>query len=136
MAAVALHALTTAELLDELEDRLRTSKAPGEGSPPERKVHWSFSAAGTGLTPPHILRIRMDLAGLTDATFSTAFGVPPEYVNEWLAGSSAVPPWVIPAIRMYEMLSGPARQKVVRTPVARAGNRSGNTHPFARIEEL
>ena len=136
MAAVAIDALTTAELLDELEQRLQATRNPANGGPPERTVHWSFSNAGTDLTPPHILRIRMDLAGLTEASFSTAFGVPAGYVDEWLSGSAPVPPWVVPAIRMYEMLPSPARQKVVRAPVARAGNRKGNSHPFARIEEL
>lgn len=136
MAAVALDALSTAELLDELEERVRSARAGANGADPERTVHWSFSVAGTGGAAPHTLRIRMDLSGLTKASFSTAFGVPPERVEEWLSGSEPVPPWVVPAIRMYEMLPASARQKVLRMPAAQAGNRTGNMHPFARIEEL
>jgi hypothetical protein len=136
MTAVALEKLTTAELLDELEQRLRQVRNGRDGDSPDHGLHWNFSATGPAPTSAHILRVRMDLAGLTKASFGTAFGVSPEVVESWLSQASPVPPWVLPAIRMYEMLSSAARQKVLRTPASRAGNRSGNTHPFARIEEL
>jgi hypothetical protein len=136
MAAVALDRLTTAQLLDELELRLQAARTGANGAAPEHTIHWRFSAAGEGATAPHILRVRMELAGLNKGSFATAFGVAPESVEEWLAGSVPVPAWVLPAIRMYEMLSASARQKVLRTPAARAGKRPGNTHPFACIEEL
>ena len=136
MAAVALEKLTTAELLDELEQRIVAARTGANGTSPQRTVHWSFSTAGGECTAPQMLRVRMELAGLTKSLFATTFGVMPECVDEWLSGSVAAPPWVVPAIRMYEMLSVPARQEVVRTPAARAGKRARNTHPFACIEEL
>lgn len=135
MDAVALEDLTTSELLDELEQRLRGAQTGVNGTGPEHTIHWNFSASG-GATPPDILRIRMDLAGLTRASFSTAFGISPESVEEWLSGGAPIPAWVIPAIRVYEMLSASAREKLLRTRSARAGGRSRNTHPFACIEEL
>jgi hypothetical protein len=136
MTAVAIDTLTTAELLDELEQRLRSVGNGAGGKPADHGLHWKFSATGPAPTSAHILRIRMDLAGLTKGSFSTAFGVPADVVEEWLSERSPVPPWVLPALRVYEMLPVGARQKVLRTPAARAGNRSENTHPFARIEEL
>jgi hypothetical protein len=78
----------------------------------------------------------MELAGLSKGSFGTVFGVSPEVVDEWLSGSVPVPPWVLPAVRIYELLSASARQKLARTPAARAGKRAGNMHPFACIEEL
>jgi hypothetical protein len=136
MAAAGLKSLTTAELLDELEHRLLASRTAANGTGPEHKVHCSFSADGEGAAAPHILRVRMELAGLAKGSFSTAFGTSADVVESWLDGTAPVPAWVIPAIRMYEMLSDSERQKVLRTPAARAGKRTGNTHPFACIEEL
>ena len=78
----------------------------------------------------------MELAGLTKATLSTVFGVPPDRLDEWLAGSVPVPPWVLPAIRLFEMLPASARKNVLRRPAERPGRRAGNMHPFACIEEL
>jgi hypothetical protein len=136
MAAVAFDRFTTAELLDELEQRLRTRRSGDGGAAPDHGLHWNFSASGTAPTSAHILRVRMDLAGLTKASFSAAFGVPAAAVEDWLAAASPVPPWVLPAIRVYEMLSAAERQRVLRAPPSAAGRRSKNTHPFARIEEL
>jgi hypothetical protein len=78
----------------------------------------------------------MELAGLTKSSFSRAFGVSADRVQEWLSGAVPVPPWVVPAIRIYELLPGSARQTVLRIPAARVGNRARNMHPFARIEDL
>ena len=136
MAAVALHAMTTAELLDELELRLSAVRTGGNGSAPSPTVHCSFSAAGECVTAPDILRVRMELAGLTKTSLSTVFGVPPDRLEEWLSGSVPEPAWVVPAIRLFEMLPASARQKVLRTTAARPGKRTGNMHPFACIEEL
>lgn len=135
MTAVALDTLTTAELLDELEQRLAAIRNGAGGTAPDHGLHWRFSATGTVPESAHIVRVRMELAGLTRNSFSTAFGVPADVVEAWLSEAAPVPSWVLPAIRMYEMLSAGARHKLLKAPAARAGNRS-NPHPFARIEEL
>ena len=136
MAAVAFDTFTTAELLDELEQRLRDARNGVGGAEPQHGLHWRFSATGPAPTSAHILRVRLDLAGLSKAAFASAFSVPAEAVEEWLSGASPVPPWVVPAIRVYEMLPDGARRKLLRTRGSQAGSRSGNSHPFARIEEL
>lgn len=136
MTAVALDRLTTADLLDELEQRLSQARAGRDGTAPNHGLHWKFSAAGPAPASAQILRARMDLAGLTKSSFAAAFGIPVEVVEEWLSQETPVPPWVLPAIRVFELLSDPARQQVLRSPAARAGKRLENKHPFARIEEL
>lgn len=129
---------TTAELLDALERRFAGVRARLGQNGAHGGVHWEFpTEGGSEAVTPQALKVRLELAGLSKASFSTVFSVPLDRLHAWLAGSEAVPPWVVPSIRMYELLSSQERRVLLRGTGARGGNnRKGNAHPFARIDEL
>jgi hypothetical protein len=85
---------------------------------------------------PERLRISMELAGLDRATISTVFGVSSETIGEWLSGKRPIPSWVLPSIRILELLTPAARRNFIRNPAVRAGRKSVNSHPFSHIDEL
>jgi hypothetical protein len=92
---------------------------------------------GHGPQAPHdVLRVRMDLSGLTRQEFSTFFGIDPASLDDWLAGSRPIPCWVLPAVQIFELLPAGARRQALTRRTARGMKRDCNSHPFARIEEL
>jgi hypothetical protein len=82
------------------------------------------------------LRVRMELAGLTKATFSSIFGVPEAFTREMLEGARPIPSWVPVVIRMFQLLNPAQQRQLLQPQTATAGKRRGNAHPFSRIEEL
>ena len=133
----------TAELLDALDlhmDELRARIAALTAELQAAKtngVHYGFPAVAAEKTAPDRLRVRMDYAGLTKASFSLVFGVPVDVVQSWLDGQEPIPAWVISSIHVFELLSPAQRKRFLRPGVARAaGGNPAKVHPFSRIEEL
>ena len=133
----------TAELLDALdlhmeELRARIAALTAElQSAKKADVQFSFPAVAAEQTAPEQLRVRMDYAGLTTASFAVVFGVPVGVLQSWLEGQEPIPPWVISTVHVFELLSPDQRRRFLRPGAARtAGRNPAKVHPFSRIEEL
>ena len=133
----------TAELLDALglhmEDlRARIAALSAELQAAKTNgVHYDFPAVAAEKTAPERLRVQMDYAGLTKASFASVFGVPIGVVQSWLEGQEPIPAWVISSIHAFELLSPAQRKRFLRPGAARtAGKNPAKVHPFSRIEEL
>jgi hypothetical protein len=131
----------TAELLealdlhmDELRGRIAALTAELQAAK-RADVHYSFPAAAVN-TAPERLRVQMDYAGLTKASFASIFGVPVGMVQNWLAGQEPIPAWVISSVHIFELLSTAQRKRFLRPSAARGGKNPAKVHPFSRIEEL
>lgn len=148
-----MEGLTTPQLLDALAsgvgalaDRVRFLSAELEAakraSPavPQTAagddVHCSFPVSQTSALTPDALRVRMEYAGLTKASFAEVFGISLEMVHDWLSGGRLIPAWVLPSIHIFELLTPLERRRFMAPPTLRSGRNPGKIHPFARIEEL
>ncbi len=92
---------------------------------------------------PSLLAGHMERAGLTNAEFSSIFGVPPGVLQDWLKGTSAVPSWVVPAIQMLYLLSPAVRQRLLvgakspqETKKTASSPKQIRSHPFSHIEDF
>jgi hypothetical protein len=135
---------TTLQLLDEFEARIAELRARAENATSVRpvaeagnngKLHWE--SPPPDLTAAHRMRVEMGLAGLSKTAFASVFQVPVSSVQEWMAGDAPIPEWVLPSLRIFELLTPALQQQVVKRPLppVRVGGRR-NAHPFSRIEEL
>lgn len=118
-----------------IQDTTRVG-ADSANNGPADTVHWTFSVARADPVTPQKLRVRLDLAGLTKAEFATVFDVPVASVQDWLTGARPIPSWVLPSIRVFELLSPAERSRLLKNPAARTAGGTANLHPFARIEDL
>jgi hypothetical protein len=82
------------------------------------------------------LRVRMDLAGLTKATFSSIFGISEGFVREMLDGTRPIPSWAPVCIRMFQLLTPTQQRQLLQPQTAQTGRKRSNAHPFSRIEDL
>jgi hypothetical protein len=99
-------------------------------------VHCSFPVLPSGSLTPEALRVQMDYAGLTKTKFAEVFCIPPELVQDWLAGERSVPGWVLPSVHIFELLTPSERKRFTGACSARSRRNPAKIHPFARIEEL
>ena len=142
---------TTPELLDILASRVgslaakvRTLSAELDavrGTAPSvqpygnHDVHCSFPVSPCPALTPEALRVQMQYAGLTKATFAEVFGIAQETVERWLNGEGSIPAWVLRSVHIFELLT-PSERKRFMCPPNGSYRNPAKTHPFARIEEL
>jgi hypothetical protein len=142
---------TTSELLEILASRvsslaakvralsaeLEASKGAGPSVQPSVNgdVHCSFPVSSCSALTPEALRVQMQYAGLTKATFAEVFGIAQETVEQWLNGEGSIPAWVLRSVHIFELLTPSERKRFMCPPNGSARN-PAKTHPFARIEEL
>jgi hypothetical protein len=144
--------LTTPELLDalasevgSLAEKVRAlsgelEAAKGTASEVQQPganddVHCSFPVSPCSALTPEALRVQMNYAGLTKATFAEVFGIAQETVEQWLSGEGSIPAWVLRSVHIFELLSPSERKRFMR-PTNGSCRNPAKTHPFARIEEL
>ena len=128
--ALDLHMTELRARISALTEELQRAKTPG--------VHYGFPAVAAQETAPDQLRVEMDYAGLTKASFAAVFGVPIEAVQCWLTGQEPIPAWVISSIHLFELLSAAQRNRFLRPGAVRPAGAANpaKAHPFSRIEEL
>jgi hypothetical protein len=91
----------------------------------------------------------MGALGLSVEDLARIFRVSTRSARSWTTGGTRVPNWLMPALRMYDLLSPAARhmalESLVRDGVTAGSSRPAapnqphanvHRHPFARIEEL
>jgi hypothetical protein len=146
-----MEGLTTPEMLDLLASRvgslaakvralsaeLDASRGTNSTVQPHANddVHCSFPVSPCAALTPEALRIQMQYAGLTKATFAEVFGIAQETVEQWLNGEGSIPAWVLRSVHIFELLT-PSERKRFMCPPNGSYRNPAKTHPFARIEEL
>jgi hypothetical protein len=100
------------------------------------EVHWSFPGSTAAPTQPEELGRQMERAGLTAADFAEIFRMPLEGLQDWLTGSRPIPPWVVPVLRILELVSPMARRKLLNRPTPELQDSQSKRHPFSRVEDL
>jgi hypothetical protein len=146
-----MEGLTTPELLDLLVSRVGSlaarvralsaeleaagGRAPSVQVCADDDVHCSFPVSACTALTPEALRVQMQYAGLTKATFAEVFGIAQETVEQWLNGEGSIPAWVLRSVHIFELLTPSERKRFMCPPNGSCRN-PAKTHPFARIEEL
>jgi hypothetical protein len=142
MAPEMIRAEDTAELLDALDLRMQQLRCRVAALMTELQaakrvdVHFSIPAVAAASIAPDRLRVQMNYAGLTKASFATVFGVPVDTVQGWLEGQEPIPAWVISSVHIFELLSTTQKTRFLRASAVRSTKNPAKVHPFSRIEEL
>jgi len=126
---------------------VRPSNVASASPRPASDVHWSFPVEEESNRRPETLRRHMEKAGLAGDELAGALGVPVAALNGWLSGNVPVPAWVLPSVRVLELVTPSARLEARGTLSTNAvqeavparktvSSQPGYRHPFSRIEEL